>query len=198
MRHIKKYASLVGALCFSFQSVAPETRGDKPAFRMEQQTEQDILRFYNIHTKERITVTRHRGDSISAEVNWFMRDFRQKEAAQMKPALFDLLGELKQEINRRYPKLHVEFHVISSYRSKKTNEKLRDAGGSQAKSSLHIEGAAMDIHVPGLKTSTLRDIATCLNKGGVGFYAADGFVHVDIGPVRQWPSKKYLETLKCP
>jgi uncharacterized protein YcbK (DUF882 family) len=77
------------------------------------------------------------------------------------------------------------------------NNNLRGAGGSQAQNSLHLTGQAIDIRVPGLSTRELRDIATCLRKGGVGYYAADDFVHVDTGGVRYWPSRDYLSTLNC-
>lgn len=157
----------------------------------------DVLRFYNLHTEESITVTRNRGDSISREANWFMRDFRRGEAANMDPALFDLLGRLKTEIQRRHPGLNVEYQVVSPYRAPSTNEALRDAGGGQAESSQHTHGKAIDIKVPGLSTVELRNIATCLNLGGVGYYAQDGFVHVDTGRVRYWPSRDYLSTLQC-
>ena len=157
----------------------------------------DVLRFYNLHTEESITVTRNRGQSISREANWFMRDFRRGEAANMDPHLFDLLGRLKTEIQRRHPGLNVEYQVISPYRAPDTNEALRDAGGGQAESSQHTLGKAIDIKVPGLSTIELRNIATCLGLGGVGYYPTDGFVHVDTGRVRYWPSRDYLSTLQC-
>lgn len=157
----------------------------------------DTLRFYNLHTNERITVVRREGEGITREANWFMRDFRRAEIARMDPKLFDLLGDLQEAINARHPGLRVEYHVISGYRSPATNNGLRSAGGGQAQSSLHMQGQAMDIRVPGLSTRELRDIATCLKLGGVGYYASDDFVHVDTGRVRYWPSRDYLSTLNC-
>ncbi|MDI1228793.1 MAG: DUF882 domain-containing protein [bacterium] len=157
----------------------------------------DVLRFYNLHTEESITVTRNRGESISREANWFMRDFRRGEAANMDPQLFDLLGRLKTAIQRRHPGLDVEYQVVSPYRSPDTNEALRDAGGGQAEGSQHMQGKAIDIKVPGLSTIELRNIATCLNLGGVGYYPADGFVHVDTARVRYWPSRDYVSGLQC-
>ena len=74
---------------------------------------------------------------------------------------------------------------------------LRNAGGTQAEHSQHMLGKAMDIKVPGLSTVELRNIATCLKGGGVGYYAEDEFVHVDIARVRYWPSHAYLAKLKC-
>jgi uncharacterized protein YcbK (DUF882 family) len=40
--------------------------------------------------------------------------------------------------------------------------------------------------VPGVTTRTLRDVALSLGAGGVGYYPISQFVHVDVGPVRQW------------
>jgi uncharacterized protein YcbK (DUF882 family) len=45
---------------------------------------------------------------------------------------------------------------------------------------------AIDIRVPGISTERLRDVALSLHEGGVGFYPHSQFVHVDVGPVRQW------------
>lgn len=158
---------------------------------------EDTLRFYNLHTDERISVPHRIGNSISTEANWFMRDFRRGEPARMDPKLFDLLAQLQDAIEARHPGLRVEYHVISGYRSPATNDGLRSGGGGQAQNSLHMTGQAMDIRVPGLSTRELRDIATCLKLGGVGYYASDDFVHVDTGRVRYWPSRDYLSSLNC-
>jgi uncharacterized protein YcbK (DUF882 family) len=45
---------------------------------------------------------------------------------------------------------------------------------------------AIDIRVPGVSTERLRDAALSLHEGGVGYYPKSQFVHVDVGPVRQW------------
>ncbi len=55
-----------------------------------------------------------------------------------------------------------------------------------AKNSQHMQAKAIDIRVPGVDTSRLRDIALSLHGGGVGYYPISQFVHVDVGPVRQW------------
>jgi uncharacterized protein YcbK (DUF882 family) len=94
--------------------------------------------------------------------------------------------------------MSVTFQVVSSYRTPATNEALRDAGGTQAEHSQHMLGKAMDIRVSGVSTAELRNLATCLKGGGVGFYAEDKFVHVDVGRVRYWPSHDYLAGLPCP
>jgi uncharacterized protein YcbK (DUF882 family) len=47
-------------------------------------------------------------------------------------------------------------------------------------------GEAIDIRIPGVPTSKLRDAALALGRGGVGYYPETGFVHVDVGRIRHW------------
>ncbi|MDP2204972.1 MAG: DUF882 domain-containing protein [Alphaproteobacteria bacterium] len=216
-KHLKTAAKFGAALCLSFNLAAcTTTGGNAPAAQAPDSTgltrgdtqthglsvvgspASDTLRFYNLHTQERATFTRRAGQPVSQEANWFMRDHRRGEPAQIDPKLLDLLGDLQDAITARHPGLTVEYHVISGYRAPATNNNLRGAGGGQAENSLHTTGQAIDIRVPGLSTRELRDIATCLKKGGVGYYASDDFVHVDTGSVRYWPSRDYLSTLNCP
>jgi uncharacterized protein YcbK (DUF882 family) len=80
------------------------------------------------------------------------------------------------------------FSVISGYRSPATNAMLRgdrDHSGVAAK-SLHMQGMAIDIRVPGCALTALRDAALTQRAGGVGYYPASDFVHVDVGRVRTW------------
>lgn len=83
------------------------------------------------------------------------------------------------------------FRIVSCFRSERTNEILREAGGGQARNSTHTKGEAMDIQVTaryGGRTVTVPvqdvwDAACEVRKedgyGGLGRYNADGFVHVD-------------------
>jgi uncharacterized protein YcbK (DUF882 family) len=152
------------------------------------QSSAGTLRFFNTHTSERITITHRPGQPLSQAANWFMRDHRRGEPADLDPRLMDLLADLQNAIEARYPHLNgkIEYHVISAYRSPATNAGLRAAGGGQARQSLHMTGDAIDIRVPGLSTAQLRDVALSLRRGGVGYYPQDNFVHVDIGRVRTW------------
>lgn len=79
-----------------------------------------------------------------------------------------------------------EVMVISGYRSPKFNERLLKTGHKVAKNSLHMQGYAMDIRLPGVRTEQIRDYARDLKIGGVGYYPHNGFVHVDIGRIRYW------------
>ncbi len=178
-------------------------RGHKPGVHKPSAKKPDdsaptmTLRFFNVHTNESLTLTRHAGEPLDARAEWFMRDYRRGTEIKMDPRLFDLLGRLQTSIVKAHPKLAVTFQVVSSYRTPATNEALREAGGTQAEHSQHMLGKAMDIRVSGISTAELRNLATCLKGGGVGFYAEDKFVHVDVGRVRYWPSHDYLAALPC-
>ena len=81
------------------------------------------------------------------------------------------------------------YHIISGYRDPNTNERLRTTrGGGVAKTSLHMQGRALDIRMPGVPLDELRDAALELKAGGVGYYSSDRFVHIDTGRVRSWGS----------
>nr|WP_247896335.1 DUF882 domain-containing protein [Azospirillum argentinense] len=57
-----------------------------------------------------------------------------------------------------------------------------------AQNSFHMQGKAIDLRVPGLPLRTLQRAALSLRGGGVGYYPDSNFVHVDVGPKRQWAS----------
>jgi uncharacterized protein YcbK (DUF882 family) len=49
-----------------------------------------------------------------------------------------------------------------------------------------MKAEAIDIRLPGTRTAQFRDAALALKRGGVGYYAASDFIHVDVGRVRRW------------
>ncbi|WP_208454386.1 DUF882 domain-containing protein [Methyloligella sp. GL2] len=152
------------------------------------------LRFYNIHTKEYLTVTYKVNDryvpSAMDKLNRFMGDWRRNEPTKMDPELIDLIWTIYTRLGASEP-----IHLISGYRSKKTNDALRAKGGGQAKYSQHTLGKAADIHIPGVPVKRLRNMALIQEWGGVGYYPNSGipFVHVDTGRVRMWPRIPHME-----
>ena len=144
------------------------------------------LRFYHTHTGERLDVVYRHGDtydsSAQARINQYLRDYRTGDVHEYDPRLLDLLRDLMASLGRPYG----EVDVICGYRTPRTNEYLRTHGHAVARHSLHMEAMAIDIRVPGVLTSELRDAALRLHRGGVGYYAASDFVHVDVGRVRRW------------
>ncbi|WP_108682909.1 DUF882 domain-containing protein [Methyloceanibacter sp. wino2] len=156
--------------------------------------EDRTLSMYEIHTHETITVTYKRDgvwdEEALKKLNWFMRDWRAKEPTTMDRELIDLIWTLHTRLGSKEP-----IHLISAYRSSKTNEKLRRAGGGQARRSQHTLGKASDIHFPDIPVAKLRASALIQEIGGVGYYPKSGipFVHVDVGNVRMWPRMPRLE-----
>ncbi len=146
------------------------------------------IAFFNIHNKETIDLVYMRNGNRLPEamkkINWIMRDWRRNESTTMSPELIDLLWEIHTELGSREP-----IHIISGYRSQKTNNMLRNNVGGQAKKSRHILGLAADVHFPDVSVKRLRYSALIRERGGVGYYptSAIPFVHVDTGRVRHWP-----------
>jgi uncharacterized protein YcbK (DUF882 family) len=146
------------------------------------------LAFFHTHTNERLTTAYCcDGQYVAKElndINHLLRDFRVNELKPIDPRLLDLLYELNTRLGTDQP-----FHVISGYRTPQTNAMLHERGGTHsgvATHSLHMEGKAIDIRVPGIKLEHLRDTAKALRVGGVGYYPDSNFVHVDTGRVRYW------------
>jgi uncharacterized protein YcbK (DUF882 family) len=143
------------------------------------------LSLYNPHTKDSFNgVYWRKGEYVVdalKSINHIMRDFRAHDIKQIDTHLLDLLSTISFKLKPKKP-----FHVISGYRTPETNAKLRKRGKGAAKNSYHIQGKAVDIRLPGYKTSALRRTAFKLKKGGVGYYPRQRFVHIDVGPVRYW------------
>jgi uncharacterized protein YcbK (DUF882 family) len=146
------------------------------------------ISLFHIHTKESISVTYKRDGKFDEEalkkLNWFLRDWRVDEATTMDRETIDLLWEMHTELGSSKP-----IHIISAYRSEKTNSMLRKTRGGQAKKSKHITGQAIDVTFPDIPLKQLRYSALVHEVGGVGYYPNSGipFVHVDSGRVRAWP-----------
>lgn len=144
-----------------------------------------MLRYHHLHTGERLEVEYMRsGEYVPdalASIDHLLRDFRTGDVHPIDPALLDLLHALRYETGSRRP-----FEVISGYRSPKTNAQLRAHGDGVASGSLHMQGKAIDIRLADVELATLRDAARTLRRGGVGYYPASNFVHVDTGRVRTW------------
>jgi len=143
------------------------------------------LSFLNLHTDEKLTVEycTEEGycDEALDEVNHILRDYRTGEIKAIDPALLDLLHGITRKI-----KPGARIHIISGYRSPETNRALRQKSSGVAKHSLHMDGMAADIRIPGTELDALRRVALDMRGGGVGYYPKSNFVHVDTGRVRFW------------
>ena len=143
------------------------------------------LRVLNDHTGEWLDIVYHaKGrylDEALVEINHLMRDHRAEQERVMDPYLLDDLARLHGGLGTDEP-----LHLLSGYRTPETNARLRKRSSGVAKYSLHMEGRAADIYVPGVPTKTLHERAVAMQSGGVGYYGRSGFVHVDTGRIRRW------------
>jgi uncharacterized protein YcbK (DUF882 family) len=143
------------------------------------------LRFVHAHTGETLTATYCDGGSYNAvclrDVDHFLRDFRTGESHPIDPQLLDILYGLQLHSDR-----DAQFEVISGYRSPATNTQLRLTSSGVAEHSQHMLGKAIDVRLSGYSTRRLSEAARSMARGGVGFYAASNFVHIDTGRVRFW------------
>ncbi len=170
---------LLGLGGLATYSVVPKAKASKSSLGVRK------LGFYNRHTRER-----GQGDywidglyqpKTLADFSHLLRDHRQNQAMPMDKRLYDLLYRLSATLNVDH-----DFHVISGYRSPATNQLLASRSRKVAKKSYHMKGMAIDIAVPDVKLSHLREAAISLKLGGVGYYPKSGFIHVDTGPFRIW------------
>ncbi len=143
------------------------------------------LRFQNLHTGETAT-TDYWADGQYLQgglddIAKVLRDHRSGTVHPIDPGLLDLLHKVQGALETT-----TAFHVISGYRSPASNAKLAAASTGVAKRSLHMDGKAIDIRIPGVALSNLHKAAKALQGGGVGYYAQSNFVHMDVGRVRYW------------
>jgi len=145
------------------------------------------IALYNTHTTEALDAVYWADGAYVPEglrlIDRVLRDHRTGSVQPMDRRLLDLLFQLRTSLGTTKP-----FHIISGFRSPESNAYLRGRSPTSgvAKQSQHVLGRAIDIRVPGVALEQLRAAALAMKKGGVGFYPASNFVHVDVGRVRRW------------
>lgn len=144
------------------------------------------LSLAHTHTGEKLEITYADGQAYNPDalgrLNRFLRDHYTGQVGVMDPRLFDQLHQVQALLG-----CAGSFEVISGFRCTETNERLRlKGGGGVARRSLHMDGRAIDVRLPGVPLAELRDAALTLRAGGVGFYPHEQFVHMDTGRVRHW------------
>jgi uncharacterized protein YcbK (DUF882 family) len=139
----------------------------------------------NLHTGEKLEVEYFRDaayvpDAL-AKIAELLRDFRNGEQHGIDPKLMDYLVDVADRAGAQ-----AEFSVISGYRSPETNERLHAKSSGVSQHSLHMQGRAIDVRIAKLDCADLAARALELERGGVGFYRASNFVHLDTGAFRTW------------
>ena len=117
------------------------------------------------------------------EVDHFLRCHYTNEETTMDPRLVGILMKAAAHF-------HVDtIQIVSGFRHPKYNLMLRKKGHEVARHSQHVEGVAVDFRLPRVPTSRLLAFVRSLRLGGVGYYPASRFVHMDTGPSRYWTGR---------
>jgi len=144
-----------------------------------------IVAVRNLHTGERLEACYWENGRLvpdaCAALEKVLRDHRTGEVHKIDAGLYDILTAMAAKLEKR-----PSFEIISGYRSPRTNAALNAASSGVATRSLHMDGKALDVRLPGAQLAHLQKAALGLKRGGVGYYPRSNFVHVDTGRVRQW------------
>lgn len=146
------------------------------------------LWLYRQDTRENLRAVYWSNGQLNAEGYWricaLLRDVKQNVMTTMDPALLDVLRGILgyyEQWSWPYPLV-----VLSGFRTAKTNNATEGA----ARNSMHLYGRAADVYMPGIPVKDLGRLAQYFQRGGVGFYPDNGFVHMDTGSVRSWVTNK--------
>ena len=144
-----------------------------------------LINIYNTWTHEYVAVDAAVAKAKTPalppeEVDHFLRCHFTNHQIKMDERLFGVLVAAADHFKAE------RVDIVSGFRAPKYNLMLRKKGHRVARDSQHTYGHAVDFRLPGVTTERLRDWARRLRLGGVGYYQADRFVHVDVGPIRYW------------
>jgi len=143
------------------------------------------LAVVNAHTDERVTVRYRRPDgsydpAALARIRHAFRSSGDGREGDVSLRLIEMLSYLQRAAGGR------PLVLISGYRSPDYNQGLRDQGVKAAGGSLHTEGLAADVAFPRPMLRGLWQRVRGLDCCGAGYYAKEGFLHVDAGRPRFW------------
>ncbi len=143
------------------------------------------LALVNAHTDERADVVYRRRDGTYdrdalARLNHLVRSQGDARETELALRLVEVLSWVEKSAGGK------PLVVLSGYRSPAYNQSLKDQGRAVAGGSMHTEGLASDLAIPRPQLLAMwhriRDLDCC----GAGYYAKEGFLHVDVGRPRFW------------
>jgi uncharacterized protein YcbK (DUF882 family) len=109
----------------------------------------------------------------------FLRDFHVDQCGPVDLGMLDFLADVMAAANLRGAT------VLSAFRTRETNDRLRATSFGVAEQSMHLYGRAIDVTFDsGLGGA--EQAALAMKRGGVGWYPRSHFVHLDSGPTRHW------------
>lgn len=114
-----------------------------------------------------------------ADLTIFLRDFHANKLGPVDVGVLNFLNDVMDAVGV------MQATVLSGYRTKETNARLRARSFGVAENSMHIVGRAIDVSFDG-KLDAAERTAHAMGRGGVGWYPQSHFMHLDSGPVRSW------------
>jgi uncharacterized protein YcbK (DUF882 family) len=117
--------------------------------------------------------------SAVSDLAQFLRDFHADKTGPVDLGMLDFLAETMAETGQR------SATVLSAYRTRETNDRLRATVFGVAENSQHLYGKAIDVTFDRDLGAT-EQAALALRRGGVGWYPRSHFIHLDSGPLRSW------------
>lgn len=115
-----------------------------------------------------------------ARLCWVLRDVRAGVVAQIDLVLLDAICGAQ-----GYLRAHgydIPWSATSGLRTARTNAQTEGA----VRDSKHMQGRATDGRFQGLPLGMQAAIARMYLTGGLGFYEAKNFLHLDTGRLREW------------
>lgn len=142
------------------------------------------IAFYNYHLNESVDAVYRKGDKYVDEgldrINHIFRSQSDEKEHAIAIELIELLDHIQDHFKADC------LELISGYRSPALNRQLAKKGINVSEESLHMEGKAADIHIDEVTEEAISEYARSLKMGGVGYYPAFDFVHIDVGEMRNW------------
>lgn len=142
-------------------------------------------------TKERVNVVYYKSGRYLPhalrKINKVFRDRNDGRVGKVDPELIDFMVDIRTRLG--LPPT-VVFEVMSGYRSKASNRRLRRSNKQVAKNSFHLRGWAVDFKIRHVNGRAIAEIAKTMQRGGVSYYPSSNHVHVDLGKIRTWKPKR--------
>jgi uncharacterized protein YcbK (DUF882 family) len=141
------------------------------------------LKLKNANTGETFEGT-YRDDSgpipeAMADLVTLLRDHHANKIGPLDVATLDFLADVMAVTGQR------SALILSAYRTPETNAKLAKTTFGVAEHSQHMYGRALDISFD-KRLVDVRNVASRMKRGGVGWYPRSHFIHIDTGPMRNW------------
>jgi len=129
----------------------------------------------------RLSLTTLQANGMGPESAWRWPSFSPAEIACRGTGAIKINTEAMDKLQSLSNRLGKPLIVRSAYRSHSHN---RAVGGAPA--SKHMLGTAFDIAMSNHDPATFADAARAVGFLGFGFYPRSGFMHIDLGPAREW------------